>query len=196
MSVLGEAGRATNAITASNRNHRRRVILATRHICTNETLSEYLTRWSIPEPNSGCWLWLGSVKPKGYGAARWQRRNYRAHRLAWLERHGAIPAGLFVCHRCDVPACINPDHLFLGTHDENMADMVAKERQAKGAVHAKATNLSNLQRGTNNRSAKLTEGAVRAIRSSSLSLKALAREFGVSKQAISAVRKGVTWSHV
>lgn len=83
---------------------------------------------SIPEPNSGCWLWLGSVSRKGYGKAISGGRGYQMHRVAWERAHGSIPAGLYVCHKCDVPSCVNVDHLFLGTHTDNMRDMVAKGR--------------------------------------------------------------------
>lgn len=83
----------------------------------------------MPEPNSGCHLWTGTVCKHGYG------RIYRkgaspvlVHRVAWERVHGPIPAGLKVCHRCDTPSCVNPDHLFLGTQRDNLRDMYAKGR--------------------------------------------------------------------
>lgn len=78
----------------------------------------------IPEPNSGCWLWIGKVAHNGYGI--WG--NERAHRKSYRLHKGPIPDGLFVCHTCDVRSCINPDHLWLGTHKENMQDIVNKGR--------------------------------------------------------------------
>jgi hypothetical protein len=82
----------------------------------------------IPEPNSGCLLWEGAVARYGYGHIRRGGRYLSLHRVVWEETHGAIPDGLHVLHRCDVPACVNVDHLFLGTHTDNMRDIVSKGR--------------------------------------------------------------------
>jgi hypothetical protein len=90
-----------------------------------------LTRFEmqhIPEPNSGCWLWLGATSPSGYGNIYAFGSSLRAHRASWVIFRGAIPAGMHVLHKCDTPSCVNPDHLFLGSHADNMADKVRKGR--------------------------------------------------------------------
>lgn len=82
-----------------------------------------------PEPNSGCWLWVGGESGFGYGHFTLPASRCRtAHRAAWLLYRGPIPKGLHVLHTCDVRCCVNPDHLWLGTHSDNMTDMVSKGR--------------------------------------------------------------------
>jgi hypothetical protein len=89
----------------------------------------------IPEPNTGCWLWEGPVNFFGYGLSH----HSRVHRLAWEEANGPIPDGLFVLHRCDVPSCCNPDHLFLGTHQDNADDKKRKGRDDCWDARARRT---------------------------------------------------------
>ena len=83
-----------------------------------------------------CWLWIGPVTNMGYGVLSdgRARRGLLAHRLAWEYEHGAIPIGLEVCHVCDVPLCVRPSHLFLGTQSENMKDFWTKHPSHKGAL--------------------------------------------------------------
>src|SRR5262245_37866332 len=94
------------------------------------SLQQRLDQGSIVDPKTGCRLWT-RARIGNYGNIRMDGRTLRAHRAAWIARHGPIPAGLVVCHRCDTPLCINPDHLFLGTHRENMIDMAMKIRAKK-----------------------------------------------------------------
>jgi hypothetical protein len=97
------------------------------------SLRARLLDMSIPEPNSGCWLFTGYVDPLGYGIiAETKHKRIKAHRASYTAFKCEIPAGLDIMHRCDMRCCINPDHLTAGTHVENMADMVRKGRSNSG----------------------------------------------------------------
>ena len=137
----------------------------------------------IPEPNSGCWLWTGPDAGYGYGRVGADGGAMRAHRASWLLYRGDIPAGKIVCHKCDVRCCVNPDHLFLGSHDDNMRDMVRKGRTHKWA-------------GIEKRQSKLTPEAVLAIRASGQTHRELAEQYGVNSSAISLAKSGKRWGWV
>jgi len=92
------------------------------------TPAERLAHYTKVDPLSGCHIWQRSTKPNGYGQLTFRMRRLMAHRVAWIARHGPIAKGLEVCHRCDERRCCNPDHLYLGSHAENMAEMKAKRR--------------------------------------------------------------------
>ena len=110
------------------------------HPHRDEILEAFESR-IIPEPNSGCWLWSGSVSHYGYGFFTMRAHGFDnkiAHRVAWQLYRGPIPEGIQVLHKCDVRGCVDPGHLFLGTNADNRADMVAKGRQSKGETHGPA----------------------------------------------------------
>jgi|SRR3990167_10773979 len=88
--------------------------------------TDFWNQFTITE--NGCWKWTRHTLAHGYGQVRYQGRLQQAHRVAWILSHGLIPDGLFVCHHCDNPPCIKPDHLFLGTHTDNMRDCSQKGR--------------------------------------------------------------------
>lgn len=92
----------------------------------------------VERSEQGCWLWVGALRPNGYGNFFLGNKTTCAHRAAWTLANGQIPDGLQVLHRCDVPNCVNPSHLFLGTQKDNMQDMIAKGRQGSHARHGEA----------------------------------------------------------
>lgn len=135
----------------------------------------------IPEPNSGCWLWLGSVDDDGYGKLVWDGGT-RAHRFSYEHFVGSLRGQ--VLHRCDNPYCVNPDHLFLGTGADNMADKTAKRR-------------NNAPRGECQHSCKLTPSEIVSIRQrSNESRRKLAAEYHISPAQLSRIINGKNWSHV
>jgi HNH endonuclease len=94
--------------------------------------TERIWRHVLPEPNSGCWLYVGGARnDQGYGGISDGRRKVSAHRVMWESIHGLIPEGMCILHRCDVTACVNPAHLFLGTYQDNMDDAVRKGRRVR-----------------------------------------------------------------
>jgi len=159
--------------------------------------------WSKVDKAGECWLWTASTQSAGYGkitAGGSRGRTLGAHRVAWELTHGPIPDGLFVCHRCDVPACVRPDHLFLADHDGNMADKSRKER-GSGERHRSRTRPDSIIRGTASPNAKLDEEAVRDIRrrygpDGGPSMSALARQYGVDISVIHGVIHRKSWKHV
>lgn len=139
--------------------------------------------WSKVEKGAGCWLWRACVDKKaGYGLIIWNRRPRKAHRMAWQLTHGAIPEGMDVLHHCDNPACVNPEHLFLGTHADNMRDMAEKGRGRSGHLT-----------GERNPQAKLSASLVEQIRQSTESCHVLARQYGVAVMTIWRAKNGISW---
>lgn len=101
------------------------------------SIQERLDAGSMPEPNTGCILWFKGTSSDGYGALNINGKYFRAHRLSWIEANGPIPPGpkQCVCHKCDTPQCINPDHLWLGSKADNSADRDNKKRNYHGEEH-------------------------------------------------------------
>lgn len=150
---------------------------------------------TIPEPNTGCWLWMGYYNDWGYG--RWFKdgEQHRTHRIAYALTHGTVPSDKVVCHRCDNPPCCNPAHLFLGTHDDNRADMRRKGR----AQWQQVGWTDRLPRGAARPGARLNDDTVRSIRrraASGESFVDIAASLDVSRTTILKVVHRVTWKHV
>jgi hypothetical protein len=152
------------------------------------------------DKTAGCWLWVGSKDADGYGTLKRQRKSWRAHRLSYELYCGPIPPEIYVLHRCDNPSCVRPDHLFLGTNDDNMRDMVQKGRQAAGDGHWHALYPERTPCGERQGRAKLTEVDVRAIRAAyargNVRMLELARDYSVSPSNIGAIVRRDTWRHI
>jgi len=136
-----------------------------------------------------CWVWTGAKMKNrgGYGAIRIGNKTVPTHRLSWEIHYGPIPEGKYVLHHCDNPPCVRPEHLFLGTQQDNIRDAIAKHR----FFH------DNYAQGEKIGSAKLTESQVLEIRASNerSSLK-LARIYGVHKSTIKRIRNRTLWKHI
>jgi hypothetical protein len=136
-------------------------------------------KW-LPHPKTGCWVWIGGSNNKGYGVIGTHgRKTSLATRVSWELHNGPIPDGMWILHRCDHPYCVNPDHLFLGTHQDNMADQVSKGRQTIGE---------------RNGMAKLTWKTVREIRESDEKAVEIAKRLKISQVAISQIRSFQRWN--
>lgn len=141
------------------------------------------------DPNSGCWLWSGGALASGYGCFTAHGRNYRAHRFSFAAYVREPGPDEFICHRCDTPACVNPQHLFAGSPADNVADMMAKGRRVQGRTH----------RGSESNLSKLSEPQVAEIRravAAGATKNAMARRYGVSRGAIVQIAQGKTWAHM
>lgn len=124
----------------------------------------------------GCWLWTNSVDTHGYGHLFYDGKLRLAHRLMWELTHGPIPKLMHVLHRCDIPRCINPDHLFLGTASQNMKDMHNKGRHS-------------IRQGC-----KLNMELANSIRDMPGKHSDIAKRFGVTRPLISAIKRNEIWS--
>ena len=145
--------------------------------------------------DKGCWLYQGyRMKSKAghkYGWVWFNKTNMGAHRASWIVHYGEIPDKLFVCHKCDVPNCLNPDHLFLGTAKDNVQDMISKSRNAPSAFIGK--------NGEKHSQAKLNVKQVIEIKemlNKKVSFSKIASLYNVSKSTIGSIKGGKNWASV
>lgn len=156
-----------------------------RYELTQELIDRFNAKWELV--GSGCFEWTASKAGRGYGQIKIPktRRQEYAHRLAYRIYHGEIPDDKEVCHKCDNPACVNPDHLFLGSRKENAEDMAAKMRSLYGS---------------RNPNSKLSDASVRKIRvllaEGKMSQEKIARLFGTSQMNVSRIKRGIYWKHI
>ena len=150
-----------------------------------DIVERFNAKW-VPEVWTGCWLWTGACHLYGYGLIRpgpATQRPEGAHRISWKLHRGEIPEGMSVLHKCDVPGCVNPEHLFLGTIKDNTQDMMRKGRH-------------RVRNGESHPRAKLTNTQVRSIRGDRRSDREIAREYGVWPSRIYDIKTGKGWRHL
>lgn len=148
------------------------------------------------DEQTGCWIWLGKSKSgasKKYGRIKVNGKNIPAHRFSWEIHNGKnVPEGLLVLHRCDNPECVNPDHLMIGTHQDNMNDMKSKGRQftkQRGVIR-------NTAKGTSNGNSKLTEVQAISIFKDERPQRLIALDYGISQTVVHNIKSKKTWKHI
>lgn len=137
----------------------------------------------------GCWEWQGRLNPRGYGEFSWRGTKFRAHRLSYVWSYGPVEEGLYICHHCDNPSCVCPNHLFAGTPRDNVQDAIQKGRRRH----------TNPPRGERSGKAKLTSQQVYEIRkryTEGESSSALANEYGINPRYVVKLVKRERWAHL
>lgn len=156
------------------------------------SIVERLDKYTL-KTERGCWWWFGNIwKDNGYGRLTVNGKSVGAHRLSYESRVGSIPKGKLVCHKCDNPICVNPEHLIVGTHKDNTQDILKRGRWGRGFIRPN-------QRGEKRRNAKLNEQSVLKIRSlfdSGTTMANLARIFEVDRKTIWWIVNRKRWVHV
>ena len=167
------------------------------------------------EDAGGCWIWTGKKDAKGYGYFFAKNRRFLAHRVSYFMHFEVDPFGLFCCHRCDTPSCVNPEHMFLGTPQDNLRDMWSKGRGPSGSKHGLVKHPELVRRGADHPSkihgtgyyvrgeksplTTLTDEkvlSIRAMYANGRSYNQVAAAFGISKPTVWKIVKRRSWSHL
>jgi len=181
-------------------------------VMTPKDIAHFWSRVERRGPDE-CWLWMGSKNSRGYGQVYLSGKRYGAHRIAFSLARGPVASKLFVCHTCDTPGCVRPDHLFLGTQADNIGDAVQKGRMATGDRHGTHTHPERtargdrsgprlhpeaILRGSKSPRAKLNEDDVREIRHlvGTMTKTEMGKRYGVSRHAIRSIVRRDGWKHV
>jgi len=146
-------------------------------------LRERFNKYVMKRGFGGCWKWNGCKVYDGYGQIAYEGKRIGAHRASWVLHVGPIPNGVCVLHRCDVPDCVNPAHLFLGTRADNNRDRALKGRSYKS-------------HGARNGNSKLTDSKVLQIISSTGTHREIARKFNVTKTTVGCIKRRQIWTHL
>lgn len=164
---------------------------------TSANLQDRFADKCEPVPWIGCVIWTGATNADGrYGTMRFGDKNHQAHHIAWEIKHGPVPDGMNVLHKCDCGLCVNADHLFIGTQAENVADMIRKGRKNIGR-----SGLPGIPKnqGEKNSAARLNAATVFGIRKQYEIVKnkaELARVFGMSESQVRRIVTGQSWRHL
>jgi len=153
---------------------------------SEDVKTRFFEKVKMPKDRNECWEWTACCKKYGYGWFSFNRNSELAHRISWMIHYGDIPEGRYICHHCDNPCCVNPDHLFIGDHASNMYDKARKGR------------CSRLN-GESNGNSKLTNYSVRKIRellNKGMKGYKIAPIFNVSDVTIYMIKNGHAWQHI
>lgn len=152
--------------------------------------------WPRVVKTENCWLWQAPPSTKKYAQVTYKGRYEGVHRVSYRLHFGEFDETLLVCHHCDTPLCVRPDHLFLGTYQENADDMVRKGRSTMGARNGSISKPECLKRGTENPNHKLTDWDVRVIRKlgrAGVSHREIGRAFGVAPSTVDRILLNLSW---
>ena len=154
------------------------------------TLHQRFEKFIMPEPMSGCWLWIGCLnnKASGYGIFSSNNKPGLAHRMSYQMYKGEIPNGMCVLHSCDVRSCVNPDHLFLGTYFDNAKDMFSKGRNTKLRAYGESVGGSKLKESD------VLE--IRNLKKIGVKTRFIVNKYNVTKENINYILSGKTWKHL